>query len=72
MSRKGNCYDSACMESFFGTLKTELIYLIKFITRSEARLSIFDYTEVFYTRTRLHSKLGYKSPEDFGKSFVVA
>ena len=72
MSRKGNCYDNACMESFFGTLKTELIYLTRFKTRAEARLAIFDYIEVFYNRTRLHSKLGYKSPADFEKSFKVA
>lgn len=72
MSRKGNCYDNACMESFFGTLKTELIYLTRFKTRAEARLAVFDYIEVFYNRTRLHSKLGYKSPVDFERSFVVA
>lgn len=72
MSRKGNCYDNACMESFFGTLKTELIYLTRFKTRSEARLAIFDYIEVFYNRIRLHSKLGYKSPTDFEKSFKIA
>lgn len=72
MSRKGNCYDNACMESFFGTLKTELIYLTRFKTRAEARLAIFDYIEVFYNRTRLHSKLGYKSPADFEKLFKIA
>lgn len=72
MSRKGSCYDNACMESFFGTLKTELIYLTRFKTRAEARLAIFDYIEVFYNRIRLHSKLGYKSPTDFEKSFKVA
>ena len=67
MSRKGNCYDNACMESFFGTLKTELIYFTRFKTRAEARLAIFEYIEVFYNRIRLHSKLGYRSPEDFEK-----
>lgn len=67
MSRKGNCYDNACMESFFGTLKTELIYFTRFKTRAEARLAIFEYIEVFYNRIRLHSKLGYKSPEEFEK-----
>jgi len=72
MSRKGNCYDNACMESFFGTLKTELIYLTRFKTRAEARLAVFDYIEVFYNRIRLHSRLGYKSPVDFERSFVVA
>jgi len=72
MSRKGNCYDNACMESFFGTLKMELIYFTRFKTRAEARLAIFEYIEVFYNRIRLHSKLGYKSPVDFEKSNKVA
>lgn len=72
MSRKGNCYDNACMESFFGTLKTELIYLTRFKTRAEARLAIFEYIEVFYNRIRLHSKLGYKSPMEFEKLKKVA
>jgi transposase InsO family protein len=72
MSRKGNCYDNACMESFFGTLKTELIYFTRFKTRAEARLAIFEYIEVFYNRIRLHSKLGYKSPVDFEKSNKAA
>ena len=67
MSRKGNCYDNACMESFFGSLKTELIYFTRFKSRAEARLAIFEYIEVFYNRIRLHSKLGYRSPVDFEK-----
>lgn len=67
MSRKGNCYDNACMESFFGTLKTELIYFTRFKTRAEARLAIFEYIEVFYNRIRLHSRLGYRSPDEFEK-----
>lgn len=62
MSRKGNCYDNACMESFFGSLKTELVYFNKFRTRSEARQSVFEYIEIFYNRKRLHSALGYKTP----------
>lgn len=65
MSRKGNCYDNACMESFFGTLKTELIYLTRFKTRAEAKQAIFDYVELYYNRIRLHSALGYKSPLEF-------
>lgn len=72
MSRKGNCYDNACMESFFGTLKTELIYFTRFKTRAQARLVIFEYIEVFYNRIRLHSKLGYRSPVDFEKSYKAA
>jgi len=65
MSRKGNCYDNACMESFFHTLKTELIRGERFRTRDEARLSIFEYVEVFYNRIRRHSALGYKSPAEY-------
>ena len=65
MSRKGNCYDNAVQESFFGTLKTELIYHEHYATRQQARASIFEYIEVFYNRRRLHSSLGYKSPEAF-------
>lgn len=65
MSRKGDCYDNAAMESFFGTLKTELVHQERYTTRDEARASIFEYIEVFYNRQRLHSTLGYKSPETF-------
>jgi putative transposase len=65
MSRKGNCYDNAVQESFFGTLKKELIYHEHYATRAEARASIFEYIEVFYNRHRLHSSLGYQSPEAF-------
>jgi transposase InsO family protein len=72
MSRRGNCYDNACMESFFHTLKTELIYFNKYQTRSEAKQSIFEYIEVFYNRKRLHSSLSYKSPYDFEKRSSIA
>lgn len=65
MSRKGNCYDNAAMESFWSTLKHELIYRRDFKTRAEARQAIFDFIEVFYNRQRLHSSLGYRSPVDF-------
>jgi transposase InsO family protein len=65
MSRKGNCYDNATMESFWSTLKLELIYRRKFQTRSEARTQIFDYIESFYNRQRAHSALNYLSPVDF-------
>jgi putative transposase len=65
MSRKGNCYDNAAMESFWSTLKHELVYRRNFQTRSEARQAIFDFIEVFYNRKRLHSSLGYLSPIDF-------
>jgi len=65
MSRKGNCYDNAAMESFWSTLKHELIYRRHFKTRAEARQAIFEFIEVFYNRQRLHSSLGYRSPIDF-------
>jgi putative transposase len=65
MSRCGNCYDNAVMESFFGTLKTELVYHEHYPTRAQARGSIFDYIEVFYNRQRRHSAIGYQSPEAF-------
>lgn len=65
MSSKGNCYDNAVAESFFHTLKTEHICLNKFQTREEAKRSIFEYVEVFYNRKRVHSFLGYVSPEEF-------
>jgi putative transposase len=65
MSRRGNCYDNAVMESFYKTLKSELVYHEKYQTREEARQSIFEYIEVFYNRQRRHSALGYLSPEAF-------
>jgi transposase InsO family protein len=65
MSRSGNCWDNAYMESFFGTLKTELVHGERYRSRLEARLSIFEYVEVFYNRFRRHSALGYKSPEQY-------
>jgi transposase InsO family protein len=67
MSRKGNCYDNAYMESFFGTLKTELVHGERYRHRQEARLSIFEYVMLFYNRKRRHSALGYKSPEQYEK-----
>ena len=65
MSRTGNCYDNAVMESFWSKLKTELVYQEKYKTRDQARQSIFEYMEVFYNRRRRHSSLGYISPESF-------
>jgi transposase InsO family protein len=65
MSRSGNCYDNAMMESFWATLKRELVHRHRFATRSEAHRAIFEYIEVFYNRERLHSSLGYQSPVDF-------
>jgi putative transposase len=65
MSRKGNCYDNAFIESFWSSLKYELIYHHRFATRAQARTAIFDYIETFYNRTRLHSSLDYLSPINF-------
>ena len=69
MSRKGNCYDNAPAESFFSTLKSELIHLRRFKTREEAKSAIFDYIEVFYNRQRRHSSLGYLTPLEFKRQF---
>ena len=65
MSRKGNCYDNAFIESFFSTLKYELVYHHRFSTFAQARTAIFDYIETFYNRIRLHSSLAYQSPINF-------
>jgi putative transposase len=65
MSRADNCYDNAFVESFWSSLKYELVYHRRFATRAEARTAIFDYIETFYNRTRLHSSLAYKSPNSF-------
>jgi putative transposase len=65
MSRRGNCYDNASMESFFKTFKVELVYQEHYATRAEARRSIYSYIEVFYNRQRLHSSLGYRSPVEY-------
>jgi transposase InsO family protein len=65
MSRKANCYDNATMESFWSTLKLELVYRRDFASRSEARAQIFDYIETFYNRQRSHTALGCLSPVDF-------
>lgn len=65
MSRRGNCYDNAAMESFWSSLKRELVHRCEFATRAEARAAIFAWIEIFYNRERLHSALGYQSPVDF-------
>jgi transposase InsO family protein len=72
MSGKGNCYDNAIMESFFATLKTELIYEQTYQSRAEARQSVFEYIEVFYNRFRKHSALRYLSPAQFEKQLKEA
>ncbi len=68
MSGKGECWDNAAMESFWSTLKTELVHHQHYTTHDQARASIFEYIEVFYNRKRLHSSLGYVSPEMFEAS----
>ena len=65
MSGVGDCWDNAAMESFWSTLKKELVYLTEFATRSEAEASIFEFVEVFYNRERRHSSLGYLSPQAY-------
>jgi hypothetical protein len=65
MSRKGNCWDNAVAESFFHSLKTELVHHCDFSTRAEAKQEIFEYIEVFYNRKRRHSANDYRSPADY-------
>ena len=65
MSRKGNCYDNAVVESFFSTLKNELVHERDYHTREEAQAEVFEFIEVFYNRQRLHPTLGYVSPVQF-------
>lgn len=69
MSRRGDCYDNAMIESFWHTLKNELVYRTNFKTHQEAKDAIFEYIEVFYNRKRRHSSIGYQSPESFEKEF---
>lgn len=71
MSRKGNCYDNAFAESLFATLKKELIYRTHYKTKAEAKKAIFEYIEVWYNRSRLHSSLGYLSPVQFEESIAA-
>ena len=65
MSKKGDCYDNACAETFFHSLKVEWIYGNNFRNRQECRQSIIEYIEIFYNRQRLHSYLGYRTPCQF-------
>jgi transposase InsO family protein len=67
MSRKGNCWDNAVAESFFKSLKSELIYRTKFTSRNQASVAIFEYIEIWYNKQRLHSTLGYRTPEEMEK-----
>ena len=65
MSRTGNCYDNAVVESFWGKLKSEMVYHERFATKAQARAAVFEYIEMFYNRKRLHASLNYLSPEAF-------
>ena len=71
MSRKGDCWDNAPMESFFGTLKTESLHRYDFDSRNEARAEIFEFLEIFYNRQRSHSALDFVSPAGFEESQVT-
>jgi len=70
MSHKGDCWDNAPMESFFGTLKTECLHHYKFKTREEAKRVTFEYIEVFYNRIRRHAKINNQIPADFAKAYM--
>jgi transposase InsO family protein len=70
MSRKGNCYDNAPMESFWGTLKNELVHHRRYETREQARREIAEYIEIFYNRQRRHSRLGNCSPAAFAQQWA--
>ena len=70
ISRKGNCYDNVCGESFFASLKKDIIYGRKFKTIAEAKFEIIDYIESFYNCKRLHSSLGYMSPKEYKKEYL--
>ncbi len=72
MSRKGNCWDNACVESFFGTLKRDLVSHRHYVTRDEARQEILEYIKVFYNQQRQHSTLGYHSPAAYEVKTAVA
>ncbi len=72
MSGRGNCYDNAVVESFFHTLKTELVYFETYHTREEARNNIFEYIEIYYNKIRLHSTLKYCSPVKFEQRWIDA
>nr|WP_240644710.1 IS3 family transposase [Paenibacillus paeoniae] len=69
MSRKGNCYDNACIESFHSVLKKEFIYCTTFRTKAQAQQGVFEYIELFYNRKRIHGSLGYLSPVRFEEAY---
>ena len=72
MSGKGNCLDNAPMESFFGSLKNELVHRTRFRSRREARAALFEYIAIFYNRRRRHSSIGYRTPEQARIDMTIA
>lgn len=72
MSRRGNCWDNAPMESFFKTLKVERLHQRRYESRAQAKLKIVDWIEGFYNRKRLHSSIGYITPNDLERSLMTA
>ncbi len=71
MSRKGCCLDNAPMESFFGSLKSELVHRTRFRTRAEAKAALFEYIEIFYNRRRVHSSIGYRTPVQVRQAMML-
>ena len=71
MSNKGDCWDNAPMESFFGTLKAEFLHHQKFKTKAEAKKVTFEYIEVFYNRIRRHAKINNQIPAQFAQAWLI-
>ena len=71
MSRKGNCWDNAPMESFWGLLKNELVHHRRFVTREQAKQEVTEYIEIFYNRIRKQERLGYLSPANFTQKYYA-
>ena len=71
MSRKGNCYDNASIESFWGTLKNELVHHRRYLTRKQVKEEVAEYIEMFYNRQRTQARLGYVSPAVFTQQFYL-
>jgi putative transposase len=72
MSRKGNCWDNAVAESFFATIKKELVHHRRWTTRLELQDALFEYIQVFYNRRRLHSSIGYMTPAELESDYALA
>ena len=72
MSGKGNCLDNAPMDSFFGSLKTELVHRTQFSIRREAKAALFEYIEIFYNQRWRHSSIGYRTPAQAGRDMTIA